>query len=137
MSAFGMTGLVGGDSGPHMPTVHGRQIRVAVGAYTQRRQERIAAPDGRVTADRQYTWATLEQIGEEMGLSRERVRQIERRALFKLRKHIRIHGLDFEMEFGPLPTEGEWKDEERRRAHEKFKAKWGREPGYSNWREDE
>ena len=39
---------------------------------------------------------TLKETGEKFGLTRERIRQIESKALNKLRKYIALHNIDFE-----------------------------------------
>lgn len=38
--------------------------------------------------------ATLEEVSQELGLTKERVRQIQQEALVKLKKHLQSHGLD-------------------------------------------
>ncbi|TXI12117.1 MAG: RNA polymerase sigma factor RpoS, partial [Polynucleobacter sp.] len=38
--------------------------------------------------------ATLEDVAKEIGLSKERVRQIQQEALVKLKKYLHSHGLD-------------------------------------------
>ena len=38
--------------------------------------------------------ATLEEVSQELGLTKERVRQIQEEALVKLKKHLQSHGLD-------------------------------------------
>jgi RNA polymerase sigma factor (sigma-70 family) len=53
---------------------------------------------------------TLQQIGERMGLSRERVRQLETRALGRLREHVAPLGLDASID---LPLKKSDEDEDR------------------------
>lgn len=50
---------------------------------------------------RGYPVQTLEQVGETVGLTRERVRQIQMESLAKLRKLLVFDGLDSETLFGP------------------------------------
>ena len=38
--------------------------------------------------------ATLEELSKEVGLSKERIRQIQQEALVKLKKYLQSHGLD-------------------------------------------
>jgi RNA polymerase nonessential primary-like sigma factor len=38
--------------------------------------------------------ATLEGLAKELGLSKERIRQIQQESLIKLKKHLSSHGLD-------------------------------------------
>jgi RNA polymerase nonessential primary-like sigma factor len=38
--------------------------------------------------------ATLEGLSKELGLSKERIRQIQQESLIKLKKHLSSHGLD-------------------------------------------
>ena len=38
--------------------------------------------------------ATLEELSKEIGLSKERIRQIQQEALVKLKKYLQSHGLD-------------------------------------------
>lgn len=45
---------------------------------------------------------TLEEIAEIMGCTRERIRQIEQRALMKLRKRLRLKGINPEDVLGDM-----------------------------------
>ena len=47
-------------------------------------------------------YMTLEEIAEIMGCTRERVRQIEQRALMKLRKRLRLKGINPEDVLGDM-----------------------------------
>ncbi|MGI9324300.1 MAG: sigma factor-like helix-turn-helix DNA-binding protein, partial [Pseudomonadales bacterium] len=48
---------------------------------------------------RGYEHATLEEVGAEVGLTRERVRQIQMEALNRLRRSMEAQGLSHEMVF--------------------------------------
>ncbi len=41
-----------------------------------------------------HTGMTLEEVAELLGITRERVRQIEARALMKMRKRLRLRGIN-------------------------------------------
>lgn len=47
-------------------------------------------------------YMTLEEIAEIMGCTRERIRQIEQRALMKLRKRLRLKGINPEDVLGQM-----------------------------------
>jgi len=47
-------------------------------------------------------YMTLEEIAEIMGCTRERIRQIEQRALMKLRKRLRLKGINPEDVLGDM-----------------------------------
>lgn len=49
-------------------------------------------PERKLLHKREQTPQTLEEIAKSMGLTRERVRQIEFRALLKLRRILTKHG---------------------------------------------
>jgi RNA polymerase primary sigma factor len=59
------------------------QIKTLLGALTEREQKilklRFGLEDGK--------YHTLEEVGQEFSVTRERIRQIEAKALAKLRKH--------------------------------------------------
>ena len=59
--------------------------------------------------------ATLEEVATELGISRQRVRQIERAALRKLRFELEQRGLSFE-DLSPGENSHEWEGE--RHKHE-------------------
>jgi RNA polymerase primary sigma factor len=71
----------------------GERIRTLMKMLTPREKivlERRFGIDGQ-------TEQTLQQLGEEFGLTRERIRQIENRALSKLRNESRMKSLDWDL----------------------------------------
>ncbi|HEX7034815.1 MAG TPA: RNA polymerase sigma factor RpoS [Pseudomonadales bacterium] len=67
-----------------------------LGTLSERHQEVLARRFGL----RGYEPATLEEVGEEVGLTRERVRQIQSEALKRLRRSFEAEGLDPRQLFG-------------------------------------
>jgi RNA polymerase nonessential primary-like sigma factor len=47
-----------------------------------------------------YEFSTLDQVGEEVGLTRERVRQIQIEALSRLRRYLEQEGLSIDYLLG-------------------------------------
>lgn len=66
----------------------------------RRRSCRYVLPGGRCTLDvADEGEHTLREVGQEIGLTRERIRQIEAIALRKVRRRLELFGLDSE-DFG-------------------------------------
>ncbi len=61
---------------------------------TRRQIHKTNRPHGGVAPSVGHYGMTLEEIAQAMGVTRERVRQIEAEAMFKIRKYLRSKGLD-------------------------------------------
>jgi transcriptional regulator len=56
-----------------------------------------------------HTGMTLEEVAELLGITRERVRQIEARALMKMRKRLRLRGINADDILGTMVEETQQK----------------------------
>ena len=79
-------------------------IREKVDSFKQDLSEReVYILENRIFSD---TPATLQEIGEHYGITRERVRQIENSMIKKMRTHFQSEIPDFESFIGELGTDG-------------------------------